>query len=59
MLWNSNILESIGQSKLKNLVYQASSSEMYGKVSNKSQNENTNFYPRSPYAVSKVFYIDC
>ena len=51
-----NILESIRQSKLKNLrFYQASSSEMYGKVSNKSQNENTNFYPRSPYAVSKVF----
>ena len=55
-----NILESIRQSKLKNLrFYQASSSEMYGKVSNKSQNENTNFYPRSPYAVSKVFILDC
>ena len=35
--------------------YQASSSEMYGKTTSKSQNENTSFNPRSPYAISKVF----
>jgi len=35
--------------------YQASSSEMFGKVKNQKQNENTIFNPRSPYAVSKVF----
>src|SRR6202790_3928692 len=35
--------------------YQASSSEMFGKVREVPQNENTPFYPRSPYGVSKVF----
>ncbi len=35
--------------------YQASSSEMYGKTNSKTQNENTSFNPRSPYAISKVF----
>lgn len=35
--------------------YQASSSEMFGKVQNTPQNERTPFYPRSPYAVSKLF----
>ncbi len=35
--------------------YQASSSEMYGKVVETPQKETTPFYPRSPYAVSKVF----
>lgn len=35
--------------------YQASSSEMYGKVQNVPQNENTPFYPRSPYGCAKVF----
>jgi GDPmannose 4,6-dehydratase len=36
-------------------MYQASSSEMYGKVREVPQNELTPFYPRSPYGVSKVF----
>ncbi len=36
-------------------VYQASSSEMFGKVREVPQNELTPFYPRSPYGVSKVF----
>jgi GDPmannose 4,6-dehydratase len=36
-------------------VYQASSSEMYGKVREVPQKETTPFYPRSPYGVSKVF----
>ncbi|MFQ5672430.1 MAG: GDP-mannose 4,6-dehydratase [Nitrospinales bacterium] len=35
--------------------YQASSSEMFGKVQEVPQNENTPFYPRSPYGVSKVY----
>lgn len=35
--------------------YQASSSEMYGKVQEVPQNENTPFYPRSPYGVAKVY----
>jgi len=35
--------------------YQASSSEMYGKVRETPQNENTPFHPRSPYAVAKVY----
>lgn len=35
--------------------YQASSSEMFGKVRESPQNESTPFYPRSPYGVSKVY----
>ena len=35
--------------------YQASTSEMYGKIQSPSQDENTPFYPRSPYAVSKLY----
>jgi len=35
--------------------YQASSSEMFGKVRESPQNENTPFHPRSPYGVAKVF----
>ncbi len=35
--------------------YQASSSEMFGKVRQVPQNENTPFYPRSPYGVAKVY----
>ena len=35
--------------------YQASTSELYGKVQEVPQNENTPFYPRSPYAVAKLY----
>jgi GDPmannose 4,6-dehydratase len=50
------ILEAIKSINKKIKYYQASSSEMFGKVkSKKSINENTPFYPRSMYAVSKVF----
>ena len=35
--------------------YQASTSELYGKVSDKLQNEKTAFYPRSPYGVAKLY----
>ena len=48
------LLEAIHQMGLKAKFYQASSSEMYGKVLEVPQSEKTPFYPRSPYAVSKV-----
>lgn len=36
-------------------IYQASTSEMFGKVQSYPQNESTSFYPRSPYGVAKLF----
>ena len=39
----------------KTKFYQASTSEMYGNVKETPQNENTSFYPRSPYAVAKLY----
>ena len=51
-----NMLESIRQLDLipKTKFYQASTSEMFGKVQEIPQNEKTPFYPRSPYGVSKL-----
>jgi GDPmannose 4,6-dehydratase len=49
------ILEAIRQSGVKPRFYQASSSEMFGQVSEIPQRESTPFHPRSPYGVSKVF----
>jgi len=49
------VLEAIRQVDPKIKLYQASSSEMYGKVREMPQTELTPFYPRSPYGVSKVF----
>lgn len=51
------LLEAIRSTKLNDKVrfYQASSSEMFGKVQSVPQSEKTPFYPRSPYGVSKVF----
>jgi len=51
------ILEAIRLLKLetKTKFYQASSSELYGLVQASPQNENTAFYPRSPYAVAKLY----
>ncbi len=50
------ILEAIRPLKEKNIrFYQASSSELYGKVSETPQNENTPFRPRSPYAIAKLY----
>ena len=43
------------QDKKKFKIYQASSSEMFGKVREVPQNEDTPFYPRSPYGVAKVY----
>src|SRR2546426_3561166 len=51
----TRVLEAIRQVDPKIRVYQASSSEMFGKVRETPQNELTPFHPRSPYGVSKVF----
>ena len=48
-------LEAIRQESPNTRFYQASSSEMFGKVTETPQNENTQFYPRSPYAIGKAF----
>jgi len=50
-----NILEAIRILNPKIKFYQASTSEMFGKVKETPQNENTPFHPRSPYAASKAF----
>jgi GDPmannose 4,6-dehydratase len=49
------ILEAIRETGLKTKFYQASSSEMYGKVREVPQSESTPFYPRSPYGAAKVY----
>ena len=49
------ILEAIRETGVKTRFYQASSSEMYGKVHEIPQRETTPFHPRSPYGVAKVF----
>ncbi len=50
------VIEAVRNAGLeKTKIYQASSSEVYGKVQEIPQKETTPFYPRSPYAVSKVF----
>ncbi len=51
------ILEAVRFNKLnkKTRIYQASTSELYGKVQEIPQNEQTPFYPRSPYAIAKLY----
>src|SRR5689334_7922324 len=51
----TRVLEAIRHVDSSIRVYQASSSEMFGKVREVPQTELTPFYPRSPYGVSKVF----
>src|SRR5215216_2365963 len=51
----TRLLEAVRQVNPAIKIYQASSSEMFGKVREVPQNELTPFYPRSPYGVSKVF----
>ena len=51
----TRVLEAIRQVDPTVRLYQASSSEMFGKVRETPQTEVTPFYPRSPYGVSKVF----
>ena len=50
-----HLLEAIRHVNRKIRFYQASSSELYGRVQSVPQNESTPFYPRSPYAISKLF----
>jgi GDPmannose 4,6-dehydratase len=49
------LLEAIRESGLRPRFYQASSSEMFGKVQEVPQRESTPFYPRSPYGAAKVY----
>lgn len=58
-LGTTRILEALRHQGLKARFYQASSSELYGKVVETPQTERTPFYPRSPYAAAKAysFYI--
>ena len=51
----TRILESIKTICPKARFYQASSSEMFGKVQTTPQDENTKFYPRSPYGTAKAY----
>lgn len=51
----TRILEAIRAVNPKIKFYQASSSEMFGKVAETPQKEKTRFYPRSPYGVAKVY----
>src|SRR5262245_15136703 len=51
----TRVLEAVRQVDPGIRIYQASSSEMYGRVREVPQTELTPFYPRSPYGVSKVF----
>src|ERR1700752_2195944 len=51
----TRLLDAIRRVNPKIRFYQASTSEMFGKVRQNPQNEITPFYPRSPYGVSKVY----
>ncbi|MDP4096274.1 GDP-mannose 4,6-dehydratase [Paenibacillus sp. P96] len=51
----TNVLEALRAAKPEARFYQASSSEMFGKVVETPQRESTPFYPRSPYGVAKVY----
>src|SRR3989344_3032245 len=51
----TRMLEAVRQVKPDAKFYQASSSEMFGKVKESPQNEKTPFHPRSPYGVAKVY----
>lgn len=51
----TRVLEAIKTICPKAKFYQASSSEMFGKVQTTPQNENTKFYPRSPYGTAKAY----
>jgi GDPmannose 4,6-dehydratase len=51
----TRLLEAIRKVAPKTRFYQASSSEMFGKVQSVPQTEDTSFYPRSPYGVAKLY----
>jgi GDPmannose 4,6-dehydratase len=50
-----HMLEAMRLARPEARFYQASTSEMYGKVQDPIQNENSRFYPRSPYAAAKLY----
>jgi GDPmannose 4,6-dehydratase len=54
-LGTARLLEAIRELRIRPRIYQASSSEMFGKVLETPQTERTPFYPRSPYGVAKVY----
>lgn len=49
------LMEAVRSNKLQSRIYQASTSELYGKVMETPQTESTPFYPRSPYGVAKLY----
>lgn len=49
------LLDAIRETGVRSRFYQASTSELYGKVQEVPQDENTPFYPRSPYGVAKLY----
>jgi len=49
------LLDAVREGKLDTRFYQASTSELFGKVQEIPQNEKTPFYPRSPYTVAKLY----
>ena len=51
----SRLLEAIRELQIRPRIYQASSSEMFGKIVETPQSERTPFYPRSPYGAAKVY----
>ena len=51
----TRLLEGIRELQMRPRIYQASSSEMFGKVLETPQRETTPFYPRSPYGVAKAY----
>ena len=51
----TRLLEAIREARPEARLYQASSSEMFGRARESPQNEATPFYPRSPYGVAKVY----
>jgi GDPmannose 4,6-dehydratase len=54
-LGTTRLLEAIRETEIPARFYQASSSELYGKVQEVPQTETTPFYPRSPYAAAKLY----
>lgn len=50
-----NVIEAVRLTCPEARFYQASSSEMFGKIQDSIQSETTSFYPRSPYAVAKLY----
>jgi GDPmannose 4,6-dehydratase len=54
-LGSTRLLEAVRELEIRPRLYQASSSEMFGRVMETPQKETTPFYPRSPYGVAKVY----